>query len=270
MRATFSIGSDLSIGGDHFVVMAGPCAVESRELLFAAADAVASSGATMLRGGAFKPRTSPDSFQGLGAEGLSLLAEAAQRSGLGVVTEVMDPRDVALVASTASLLQIGSRNVQNFRLLEAVGRSDKPVLLKRGMMSTIDEFLGAAEYIFVRGNENIVLCERGIRGFEPRMRNTLDLASVALLKRLTHLPVIVDPSHGTGLSELVPALARAALAVGADGIMTEVHPRPEAARSDGRQSLSIVEFAQLMKELAPLARVMGRPLASSAEAALEA
>ncbi|MCB9832995.1 MAG: 3-deoxy-7-phosphoheptulonate synthase [Planctomycetes bacterium] len=249
------------IGGRDFVLLAGPCGVESRGQLDEVADAALRAGAVGLRGGAFKPRTSPYLFQGLGLEGLRLLAEVRERTGLPVVTEVMTPEDVDLVAEHADMLQIGSRNVQNFRLLEAVGSIDRPVLLKRGMMSTLDEYLAAAEYIYMRGNEKVVLCERGIRGFEPRLRNTLDLAGVALLKRLTHLPVLVDPSHGTGLSELVPDLARAALAVGADGVLIEVHPRPEVALSDGRQSLTPAALEELARSLAPLARALGRDLA---------
>ena len=216
--------ADYVFDGKFFPIFAGPCSVENHEQLVGIAKSVKSSGAIGLRGGAFKPRTSPYTFQGLGPEGLAHLAATRRETGLPVVTEVMAPEDVELVAASADMLQIGSRNIQNYRLLEAVGRVKTPVLLKRGMMSTIDEFLGAAEYIFARGNENIVLCERGIRSFEPRMRNTLDLASVALLKQLTHLPVLVDPSHGTGLSELVSPMAKAALAMGADGLLLEVHP----------------------------------------------
>ncbi len=251
-----------SFGGTQFSVLAGPCSVEGHQQLLSVAQSVKESGAVGLRGGAFKPRTSPYAFQGLGHQGLEHLAAVRQQTGLSVVTEVMSAGEVERVAAAADMLQIGSRNVQNYRLLEAVGRCDTPVLLKRGMMSTIDEFLGSAEYIYARGNENIVLCERGIRSFEPRLRNTLDLGAVALLKRLTHLPVIVDPSHGTGLSELVAPLAKAALAMGADGLMLEVHSRPEIAKSDGRQSLSVSEFATLMTELAPLAQVLGRTLGS--------
>ena len=254
-----SVGQ-VSFGGGQFPVIAGPCSVEGLEQLQSIAQSAKESGAVGLRGGAFKPRTSPYAFQGLGSTGLDYLATAGKNSGLMVVTEVMSPEEVPLVAQSADMLQVGSRNVQNFRLLEAIGRTQTPVLLKRGLMSTVDEFLGAAEYIFMRGNENIVLCERGIRSFEPRMRNTLDLAAVALLKQLTHLPVIVDPSHGTGLSELVGPMSKAAVAVGADGLMIEIHPRPELALSDGRQSLSLEEFGQLMKELAPIAQIMGRSL----------
>ncbi|MFT7616647.1 MAG: 3-deoxy-7-phosphoheptulonate synthase [Planctomycetota bacterium] len=264
------VGPGLSFGGTQLPVIAGPCSVENDQILSQIAESIKKSGATGLRGGAFKPRTSPYAFQGLGDPGLVMLAKARRAFGLPVVTEVMGPDEVDRVAEHSDMLQIGSRNIQNFRLLEAVGRTNTPVLLKRGMMSTLDEFLGAAEYIYMRGNENIVLCERGIRSFEPRMRNTLDLGSVALLKQLTHLPVIVDPSHGTGLSELVGPMARAAVAVGADGLMMEVHPRPELAKSDGRQTLDFVEFDELMQELEPIAKAMGRciraPKAASAQA----
>ena len=257
--ARVPVGS-IAFGDGGFAVMAGPCSVESLEHVTRTAEAVRGSGAVVLRGGAFKPRTSPYGFQGLGDAGLGHLSAARRRTGLPVVTEVMAPEDVELVAAHADMLQIGSRNIQNFRLLEAVGVVDKPVLLKRGMMSTIDEFLAAAEYVFMRGNENIVLCERGIRSFEPRMRNTLDLGSVALMKRLTHLPVVVDPSHGSGLSELVPDLARASLAVGADGLLVEVHPTPELAMTDGRQSLALDEFDAMMRSLEPLAAACDRAL----------
>lgn len=214
----------------------------------------------MLRGGAFKPRTSPDSFQGLGAEGLSLLAEAAQRSGLGVVTEVMDPRDVALVASTASLLQIGSRNMQNFPLLREVGRQDKPVLLKRGAAATIDELLHAADYIVKEGNANVVLCERGVRGFDPSTRYLLDLAAVPVLRERTALPIIVDPSHGTGDARYVPSMAAAAMVAGADGLLVEVHAQPELAKCDGQQALTPAIFANLMAKLRALAPLCGKSL----------
>lgn len=260
MRATISIGSDLHLGGDHFVVMAGPCAVETRELLFAVADAVAASGATMLRGGAFKPRTSPKSFQGLGAEGLRLLTEASQRTGLPVVTEVMDPRDVALVAEAAEMLQVGSRNMQNFPLLREVGRQPKPVLLKRGAAATIDELLHAAEYIISEGNANVVLCERGVRSFDPSTRYVLDLAAVPVLRERTSLPIVVDPSHGTGDARYVPSMAAAAMVAGADGLLIEVHAQPEQARCDGQQALTPAIFAKLMAKLRALAPLCGRTL----------
>jgi 3-deoxy-7-phosphoheptulonate synthase len=259
-----------SSGNGRPVIVAGPCSVESASQIEGAARDLAAAGAHALRGGAFKPRTSPYAFQGLGEEGLQLLAGARAVTGLPVVTEVMSPEDVPAVAEHADMLQIGTRNMQNFRLLEAVGRAHKPVLLKRGMMATIDEFLAAAEYIYLRGNRDIVLCERGIRTFEPRLRNTLDLGAVALLKRLTHLPVFVDPSHGSGIAELVPDLARAAIAVGADGLLIEVHPKPTEALSDGRQSLLPSEFADLMRDLQAVGRAVGRPLAATAVDAAEA
>ncbi|MGD8494569.1 MAG: 3-deoxy-7-phosphoheptulonate synthase [Gemmatimonadales bacterium] len=241
------------VGGGELTVIAGPCAVEDRDTLLAAARAVADAGASMLRGGAFKPRTSPYSFQGLGRAGLELLAEARAATGLPVVTEVVAPQDVALVADFADMLQVGSRNMQNFRLLSAVGEQPLPVLLKRGMMATIEELLLAAEYVLAAGNPRVVLCERGIRTFERATRNTLDVCAVPLLREETHLPVIVDPSHAAGRRELVPALARAAVAAGADGLIVEVHPDPERALSDGRQSLRPDAFAGLMRELDALA-----------------
>ncbi|MCS6965136.1 MAG: 3-deoxy-7-phosphoheptulonate synthase [Thermoflexus sp.] len=248
------------IGGTKVVVIAGPCAVEGREQLLEAAHAVKAAGASMLRGGAFKPRTSPYSFQGLGVEGLRLLAEAREQTGLPVVTEVMAPEHVPIVAEYADVLQIGARNMQNFALLEAVGKARKPVLLKRGLMSTVEELLLAAEYILLQGNHQVILCERGIRTFEPYTRNTLDINAIPLLKQLTHLPVIVDPSHGTGRWNLVPAVSRAAVAAGADGLIIEVHPRPEAALSDGAQSLKPDRFAALMEELRRVAEAVGRTL----------
>ncbi|MEE9391074.1 MAG: 3-deoxy-7-phosphoheptulonate synthase [Planctomycetota bacterium] len=261
---------DTSVGGGEAVVIAGPCGVEGRESLLEVAAAVKAAGAHALRGGAFKPRTSPYAFQGLGSEGLKFLADTKLKTGLPIVTEVMSPEDVDAVAEVADVLQVGTRNMQNFRLLEAVGRSPRPVLLKRGMMATIDEFLSAAEYIRLGGNEQIILCERGIRTFETRTRNTLDLAAVAILKRETHLPVLVDPSHGTGLSEIVPDLCRAALAVGADGLLVEVHEAPEQALSDGRQSLRLERFASLMDDLRHLSRALGRPLAPAVSSEMRA
>jgi len=249
------------IGGREVVVMAGPCAVESREQLLSVAEAVKRAGAKVLRGGAFKPRTSPYSFEGLGKEGLEILAEARRALGLPVVTEVRDLRDVELVAEYADILQIGARNMQNFDLLREVGRVGKPVLLKRGFAATIKEWLMAAEHIASKGgNLKIILCERGIRTFETSTRFTLDLNAIPLLKRLTHLPVIVDPSHGTGKSELVPAMAKAAVAAGADGLLIEVHPQPERALSDGPQSLRPEEFERMMRELKPVAEAVGRTL----------
>ena len=253
---------DVVIGGRELVVMAGPCSVESREQILATAEAVRAAGAQILRGGAFKPRSSPYSFQGLGKQGLQLLAEARERTGLKVVTEVVAPEDVDLVAEYADVLQIGARNMHNYRLLSAVGMQPRPVLLKRGMMSTVDEMLLAAEYIVAGGNPRVVLCERGIRTFETSSRNTLDLCAVPILKERTHLPVIVDPSHAAGRREWVPALARAAVAAGADGLIVEVHPDPPSAASDGRQSLTPEGFVDLMGDLRSLADAVGRSLDS--------
>jgi 3-deoxy-7-phosphoheptulonate synthase len=250
----------VTVGGKRLVVMAGPCAVEGREQLLEAARAVKDAGAQILRGGAFKPRTSPYSFQGLGEEGLKYLAEARRETGLAVVTEVMAPEQVPLVTTYADILQIGARNMQNYALLHAVGEAQRPVLLKRGMMSTIEELLMSAEYILSHGNERVMLCERGIRTFEPYTRNTLDINAVPLLKQLTHLPVIVDPSHGTGKWELVSAVSRAAVAAGADGLIIEVHPHPSRALSDGAQSLKPETFSQLMAELKAIAQAVGREL----------
>ncbi|MFW5947570.1 MAG: 3-deoxy-7-phosphoheptulonate synthase [Gemmatimonadota bacterium] len=249
---------NVPLGGPDVIVIAGPCAVESRTQLLDTARGVADAGAHILRGGAFKPRTSPYSFRGLREEGLELLAEARTATGLPVVTEVLDPRQVELVGGTADMFQIGSRSMQNFALLEEMGRVDRPVLLKRGMSSTVDELLFAAEYILAGGNERVVLCERGIRTFATSTRNTLDLNAVPLLKRLTHLPVIVDPSHGTGHAWMVPQLARAAVAVGADGLLIEVHADPESALSDGEQSLTVPAFRELMPALAAVASAVGR------------
>lgn len=246
------------IGGKRIAVIAGPCSVEGEKQIVETARAVAKAGAHLLRGGAYKPRTSPYSFQGMEEDGLKLLALARKETGLPVVTEVMNPSEVELVARYADVLQIGTRNVQNFSLLKAVGKTRKPVLLKRGMMTTIQEFLMSAEYILSEGNMNVILCERGIRTFEQATRNTLDISAVPVLKRETHLPVIVDPSHGTGHWYLVPPMAKAAVIAGADGIMVEVHPRPAEAWSDGGQSLKPEKFAQLMKDLAPIARLAKR------------
>ncbi len=249
---------DLAIGGGSFVVIAGPCAVESEEQIMTTAFAVREAGAHMLRGGAFKPRSSPYTFRGLGEEGLRLLAQARAATGLPVVTEVMTPTDVDLVARYADVLQIGARNMQNFQLLEEAGRSGKPVLLKRGMSATIEEWLLSAEYIIAQGNPNVILCERGIRTFETATRNTMDLNAVALAKRRSHLPVIADPSHGTGKWYLAPPLALASLAAGADGVIIEVHPDPDRATSDGGQSLTCENFAALMPQMTALANVLGR------------
>ena len=257
----------VTFGGETLAIAAGPCSVESREQLETTAAAVSRAGANVLRGGAFKPRTSPYAFQGLGEEGLKFLREAADRAGIAVVTEVLDPRDVELVARYTDVLQIGARNMQNFTLLREVGGARRPVLLKRGIAATIDEWLMAAEYVFVAGNHDIVLCERGIRSYDPSTRNLLDLAAVPLVQGLTHLPVIVDPSHGTGVRALVAPMSLAAVAGGADGLIVEVHPNPAAAFSDGPQSLTLPNFAELMERLAPVAAAVGRALPEPATAA---
>ncbi|MFH1572401.1 MAG: 3-deoxy-7-phosphoheptulonate synthase [Acidobacteriota bacterium] len=248
----------VAVGGPDIVVMAGPCSVESEEQLLSTARAVRAGGAKILRGGAFKTRTSPYSFRGLREEGLRLLAEIRQATGLPVVTEAMDTRHLDAVCAHADMVQIGSRNMQNYTLLEEVGKLQFPVLLKRGFSATIEEFLMAAEYIASGGNEQIILCERGIRTFETSTRNTLDLNAVPMLKRYTHLPVIVDPSHGTGIWWLVPHLARAAIAAGADGLLVEVHSHPAAALSDGDQSLRPEKFEQMMSAVRPVAQALGR------------
>lgn len=248
----------VDIGARKLVIIAGPCSVEGREQLLEVARAAKQLGASMLRGGVFKPRTSPYEFQGLGEAGLRLLVEAREETGLPVVTEVLEPERVGLVTKYADMLQIGARNVQNFSLLRAVGKSKMPVLLKRGMMSTIDEWLQAAEYILLEGNPNVVLCERGIRTFEKATRNTLDLSAVPVLRKQTHLPILVDPSHATGSRDLVAPMARAAIAAGADGLMIETHHNPETALSDSQQQLDLREFASLMEELEPVAKAVGR------------
>ncbi len=250
----------IEIGAKEIVVIAGPCAVENKEQILETAKAVYSGGANILRGGAYKPRTSPYSFQGLGEEGLRYLSQARKETGLPVVTEVMDTRQMELVCKYSDIIQIGSRSMHNFPLLKEAGKCRKPVLFKRGLMATIDEYLHAAEYILSEGNQEIILCERGIRTFENYTRNTLDLSAVPVLKRQTHLPVIVDPSHGTGHSWLVPAMAKAAIAVGADGIMVEVHNKPLEALSDGQQSLYPEEFVQLVKDIDKIAQAIGRRL----------
>ena len=251
-------GTETVFGAPKIVAIAGPCSVEDRDSLMKIAKAVKAAGSGALRGGAFKPRTSPYKFQGLGEAGLELLAEAKAQFGLPVITEVMDPRLVELVGGTADVLQVGARNMQNFDLLRAVGQSDKPVLLKRGLSSTVEELLMSAEYVMSEGNRNVILCERGIRTFSKFTRNTVDISAVPVLKRETHLPVIVDPSHGTGHADLVPAVARAAVAAGADGIMVEVHPDPASAKCDGPQALLPETFAHLMQELAGVAKAIGR------------
>jgi len=267
-RTVVRVNGRVSFGDREIAVCAGPCSVESREQLQATAAAVARAGANVLRGGAFKPRTSPYAFQGLGEEGLKFLREAADGADLAVVTEVLDPRDIELVARYADILQIGARNMQNFSLLREVGSVHKPVLLKRGIAATIDEWLMAAEYVYVAGNHDIVLCERGIRSYDSYTRNLLDLAAVPVLQGLTHLPVIVDPSHGTGVRALVAPMSLAAVAGGADGLIVEVHPNPAAAFSDGPQSLTLPSFAELMERLRPVAAAVGRTLPAATAAAV--
>ncbi len=254
------------IGGEDFHVIAGPCSVEGREMTLEVAYAVKEAGATFLRGGAFKPRTSPYSFLGLEEEGLKYLAQAREETGLPVVTELMDPRDLSLVGEYADIIQIGARNMQNFRLLREVGGQEKPVLLKRGPSATLVDLLLSAEYILHQGNSRVILCERGIRTFETHTRYTLDLSAVPALKELTHLPIIVDPSHGAGLWNLVPPMAKGAVAVGADGAMMEVHPRPAEALSDGPQSLKPERFRELMEELKRVADAVGKKLPGYEEA----
>lgn len=257
-----------SFGGSQVAICAGPCSVESREQILAAAGAVAAQGANVLRGGAFKPRTSPYSFQGLGAEALGFLREAADLHGLAVVTEVLDTREVELVAAHADMLQIGARNMQNFSLLKEAGGCGKPVLLKRGLSATIEEWLMAAEYLLVAGNPNVVLCERGLRSFDQQTRNVLDIAAVPVLHALTHLPVVVDPSHGTGAAHLVIPMALAAIAAGADGLLVEVHPDPSRAVSDGAQSLDFPGFAALMTAARPVAAAVARAVPGAVPAAV--
>src|SRR5215472_11522441 len=249
---------DIAIGGDEIVVMAGPCSVESREQILETAHAVKKAGARILRGGAFKPRTSPYDFQGLEEEGLKLLAEARRETGLPIITEVMEPDKIDVVAEHADILQIGARNVQNFSLLRKVGAAGKPVLLKRGMSTSIQEWLLSAEYVLSGGNPNVILCERGIRTFETATRFTLDLNAVPVLKKLTHLPILVDPSHGTGHWDYVESMALAGVAAGADGLLVEVHPRPEEALSDGPQSLKPERFTTLMTKIGRVAEAVGR------------
>ncbi|MCC6188150.1 MAG: 3-deoxy-7-phosphoheptulonate synthase [Anaerolineales bacterium] len=248
----------MKVGGPQIALIAGPCSVESREQILESAFAVKAAGAVALRGGAFKPRTSPYSFQGLGEKGLELLAEAREATGLPIVTEAMSPEQVPLVARYADVIQIGARNMQNYALLNSVGEAGRTVLLKRGMMSTIEELLMSAEYIMAQGNSRVILCERGIRTFERYTRNTTDINAVPVLKQMTHLPVILDPSHGTGKWEYVTAVARAGIAAGADGLIIEVHPRPEEALSDGAQSLRPDKFAQLVTEVRRIAEAVGR------------
>ena len=248
-RTQIRVNGGVEIGGDEFIVMAGPCSVESEKQIMQAAEGVASAGAKMLRGGAFKPRTSPYDFQGMEEEGLKLLRKAKEATGLAIITEVMSDRDVELVAEYADVMQVGARNMQNFVLLKALGKCGRPVLLKRGMSSTMKELLMSAEYVVAHGNADVILCERGIRTFETATRNTCDIAAIPALNELTHLPIILDPSHATGKRSLVPAVARAGVAIGADGLIVEVHPAPEKAISDGAQSLDLAQFARMMQEL---------------------
>jgi 3-deoxy-7-phosphoheptulonate synthase len=242
---------DFEIGGSDFITMAGPCSVETEQQLLTTAHHVCTRGARILRGGAFKPRSSPYAFQGLGLAGLKMLAQARAETGLAIVTEVMSEDDVPLVAEYADILQIGSRSMENYTLLEAAARSGRPILLKRGMMATVDDLLRSAQVVLANGNPNVILCERGIRTFDSTLRNTFDVAAIALLKHISHLPVIADPSHACGYRELVPALARIGVAAGADGLIVEVHPTPEQAWSDGEQSLEFAEFDAMMTSLAP-------------------
>jgi len=251
---------DVSIGAEKVAVIAGPCSVESREQMLEVARSVKASGAAMIRGGAFKPRTLPYSFQGLGVEGLKILAEAREETGLPVVTEVISPENVGIVEEYTDVLQIGARNMQNYPLLKRVGEASKPVLLKRGLSSTVEEWLGAAEYVLAGGNEEVILCERGIRTYQKLTRFTLDLSAVPLLKEVSPLPMVVDPSHGTGVRSLVSPMAKAAVAAGADGLLIEVHPNPEEAKCDGPQSLRPKEFRELMIGLDPVAQAVGRSL----------
>jgi 3-deoxy-7-phosphoheptulonate synthase len=252
----------VTIGGNEIVVMAGPCAIESEEQLLATAQAVKAAGATVLRGGAFKPRTSPYDFRGLGETGLKILAAVAKENKMPVITEVMAPHDVDLVARYVDVLQIGARNMQNFILLDEVGKIKKPVLLKRGLSSTIQEWLLAAEYILAQGNEQVILCERGIRTFETHTRNTMDISSIPIIEKVSHLPIIADPSHATGKWYLVPPLALAAVAAGADGLLIEVHPNPDLALADGPQSLNFDSFRLFMSQLLPIAKARNRKLAT--------
>jgi 3-deoxy-7-phosphoheptulonate synthase len=256
----------IAIGGSQVVVMAGPCAVESREQVLETARAVKAAGATILRGGAYKPSTSPYSFRGLGREGLELLAEARAETGMPIITEVLSVRDVETVARFADILQVGARNMQNFILLDEVGKTRKPVMLKRGLSATLQEWLLSAEYILAQGNRQVMLCERGIRTFETHTRNTMDISAIPAIKTLSHLPIIGDPSHGTGLWHLVTPLALAAVAAGADGIMVEVHPSPGTALKDGAQSLTFANFQRLMALLQPVAASVGRKVATQANA----
>ena len=256
-NTTFDVGG-VTVGGDEIIIMAGPCSVESEEQIEASAALVAQHGATFLRGGAFKPRSSPYAFQGLGEEGLKLMREAADRHDLRVITEVMDASHIDLIYGYADVFQIGARNMQNFPLLREIGKTDKPVFLKRGLSATVDEWLMSAEYVMSQGNPHVIFCERGIRTFETYTRNTLDLSAVPVIKKKSHLPIFVDPSHGIGIRDKVTPMARAAVAVGCDGLMIEVHPDPPSAKSDGPQSLYFDQFAELMQQVRQIARAIGR------------
>jgi 3-deoxy-7-phosphoheptulonate synthase len=251
----------VNVGGPNVVAMAGPCSVESERQILDAARAVREAGAVILRGGAFKPRTSPYAFQGMGRPGLKLLAKAREETGLLICTEAMDPDGVGWVSEVADIVQLGARNMQNYSLLKAAGRAGKPVLLKRGISATLTELLLSAEYILAEGNHDVILCERGVRGFDPATRNILDLTAIPMTHKLSHLPIVADPSHGTGLRDQVIPMARAAVAAGADGIIVEVHPDPTKAMSDGAQSLYPQQFAQLMREVRVIAEVVGRRIA---------
>lgn len=264
-KSVVKIGT-ATIGGDELAIIAGPCAIETREQLFAAADVIAESGAKFFRGGAYKPRTSPYAFQGLGEEGLKMLAEVREQYGLNIVTEAMDEQGVDAVEKYGDCIQIGARNMQNFSLLKYVGKTRKPVLLKRGLSATLDELLLAAEYIMAEGNYDVILCERGIRTFASHARNTMDLSVIPAVHRMTHLPIIVDPSHGTGHNYMVTPLARAGVAVGADGLIIEVHPRPEEALCDGAQALTPNQYAELVGQVAKLYELMKEPLISQVTA----
>jgi 3-deoxy-7-phosphoheptulonate synthase len=264
-RTIVRLAGGLTVGGDDVVVMAGPCSVENERQIIEAATAVREAGATVLRAGAFKPRSSPYSFQGLGEKGLELLARARAETGLLIVTEAMDPESVDLVAATADIVQIGARNMQNYSLLKRAGRAGKPVLLKRGMSATITELLLSAEYILAEGNPDVILCERGVRGFDSSTRNLFDLSAIAVVHELSHLPIVADPSHGTGHRHMVTPMARAAVAAGADGLLVEVHPQPDRALSDGAQSLHPAQFERMMRETRLIAEAIGRRIAEPAE-----
>jgi 3-deoxy-7-phosphoheptulonate synthase len=259
------LSGGLTIGGDEIVVMAGPCSVESESQIMAAATAVREAGATILRAGAYKPRSSPYSFQGLGKPGLKLLAKAKEETGLLIVTEAMDPESVDLVAAVADIIQVGARNMQNYSLLKKVGRSGKPVLIKRGMSATIQELLLSAEYVLAEGNPDVILCERGVRGFDSATRNVFDLSAIPVVHSMSHLPIVADPSHGTGHRDMVIPMARAAVAAGADGLLVEVHPLPDQALSDGAQSLYPEQFERMMRETRLIAEAIGRRIAEPAE-----